>query len=45
MGDLGFVWAGYKVSVDGAVKKSGRDVFTPLLGADGKWLVSGLQTA
>lgn len=44
LGNLGFVWASYVVTVDGEIKEKGFNVFT-LLERDGKWLISGLQTA
>lgn len=42
VGDLGFVWSPFTVTLDGKLKIRGYNIFT-LLKKDGKWLISGIQ--
>ncbi|KAL6863377.1 hypothetical protein ACO1O0_003629 [Amphichorda felina] len=42
IGDLGFVWTPFTVTVDGNLKVVGYNIFT-MLRKDGKWLISGCQ--
>jgi hypothetical protein len=42
VGELGFVWTPFTVTVDGELKVVGFNIFT-MLKRDGKWLISGCQ--
>lgn len=42
IGDLGFVWTPFTVTMDGNLKVVGYNIFT-MLKKDGKWLISGCQ--